>query len=172
MKIEELRLPKLLDHSHRDPKTGCLIWDHGKDGYGRAFVNLPGKPGATTARIVWEQNKGPIPEGMCVCHTCDNRSCVNPEHLWLGTVADNNADMSSKGRVGISRGEANGNAKLTEEQVREIRKRYAEGGVAQWDLAVEYGVSSTPISYAIRGRNWKHVRTRKPRPKEAQRCHA
>lgn len=165
MRVEELRLPKLLNHGHWDPETGCLIWDHGK--VGRAMVSVDGQRRGVT-RIVWEQNKGPIPKGVYVCHSCDNIRCVNPEHLWLGSPSENAIDMVNKGRNRpkkgqAAKGEANGNAKLTESQVREIRKRYAGGGVTYRVLAKEYGIAWFTAASIIKRRNWKHVRTRRPR---------
>jgi hypothetical protein len=112
-------------------------------------------------RHVWEQCFGPIPAGVCVCHRCDNRLCVNPSHLFLGTRADNNRDMQTKGRQVIPhpRGENNGYARLTVAAVKEIRRRYRpgdskDGGCA---LAREFGVSQGCIWLAMAGRNWGWV---------------
>lgn len=122
------------------------------------------------ARVAYELTKGPIPDGACVCHACDNPICVNPAHLFLGTRADNNADRDSKGRQArggrhgfalhpetIARGERASKAKLTEDQVREIRERYASGTVTTRSLGEEYGVSHTSIRFVIRRKSWWHV---------------
>jgi len=84
-------------------------------------------------------------DGLCVCHTCDNPPCVNPEHLFLGTHASNAADKVRKGRAA---------RKLDWEKVREIRRRYKVGGVTQKGLADEYGVTSGMIRHVIRNRMW------------------
>lgn len=167
MRSEELGSLKLLEHVEVDPETGCWNWKHAKDRYGRAIVNMGGKV-RNAARVVWEQSKGLIPEGMCICHTCDNRSCVNPDHLWLGTVADNQADMQRKGRNRQPKGEAVGTAKLTEKQVREILKKYDEGLVTQTALAKEYGVNDVTINYIVRRINWTHIRMRRPRGRKSK----
>jgi hypothetical protein len=78
-----------------------LEWQGGRDlqGYGQIFVRGQAKPTRLKAhRVSYELHVGPIPDGMCVCHTCDNPPCLNPEHLWLGTNADNTRDKTEKGR--------------------------------------------------------------------------
>jgi len=92
------------------------------------------------------------PKGKCVLHKCDNPSCVNPAHLIVGTKGDNNRDRARKGRS--NRGSDRYCAKLTEQKVREARKRYAAGGVSLTDLARENGVSINTIRDAINGKRW------------------
>lgn len=127
-------------------------------GYGLFF--LPGKkpnaPKARAHRVSWELANGPIPNGLNVLHRCDNRRCVNPAHLFLGTIADNNRDRWEKGREADRRGVKNGRAKLTADQVGEIRTRYAAGGISQERLGLEYGVCQTQISRIIH-KQWRHV---------------
>ncbi|MFP5379053.1 MAG: HNH endonuclease signature motif containing protein [Vicinamibacteria bacterium] len=135
--------------------TGCWWWTAAVDeatGYGSFSVGRKGaqrKRGAH--RFSYELMVGPVPDDLCVCHRCDNRSCVNPAHLFLGTRADNNADCASKGRT--LRGEKSSNATLTEALVREIRAT-AERGV---DVARRLGVSPSLVSSVRRGRSWRHV---------------
>lgn len=117
-------------------------------------------------RFAYTIAHGPIPTGLCVLHRCDNPRCVRPDHLFLGSIADNNADMAAKGRRGISgfvrvprkqTGTDNHMAKLTDEVVRDIRARYASGGASLSTLAREYGCSPNTISRAIHRVSWKHV---------------
>lgn len=80
-----------------NPTTGCLEWTAGKShfGYGKYHIK---RVGFATHRIAWVLAHGPIPDGLCVCHRCDNPPCLNEDHLFLGTMADNHADMRAKGR--------------------------------------------------------------------------
>lgn len=137
-------------HFIPEPNSGCWLWIGGirKDGYGQ----ITGGYAQTAAhRISWTLFKGPIPEGKWVLHKCDIPICVNPNHLWLGTHADNVADRNAKKRQ--AHGEKNASAKLTEHLVRQIRtdKRSAQ------ILAKEYGVSQSSID-AVRNRTtWRLV---------------
>ncbi len=107
-------------------------------------------------RAMWQVFNGPIPAGMCVLHHCDNPRCVNPAHLWLGTNADNTADMMTKGRhkpVSLP-GERNPNVRITADDVACIRALYAAGGISQDRLARQFGISQTQTSRVIRGESW------------------
>lgn len=97
-----------------------------------------------------------IPEGMCVCHHCDNPPCCNPYHLFLGTVQDNVNDRESKGRNKMphSKGEDHGNHKLTENEVRQIRASYVPRKVSYGILGGHYHVSPSQIRNVIKGRDW------------------
>ncbi len=106
-------------------------------------------------RLSWEMQYGPIPRGMVVMHTCDVRRCVNPFHLVLGTVAENNRDRDKKGRQ--AKGEAAGRAKLTEDQVRVIRDAVTSGAATKAALARRFGVSRERIGQVVSGRGWTHV---------------
>ena len=111
-------------------------------------------------RISYELHSGPIPDGMHVLHKCDNPSCVRPDHIFLGTHTDNMQDMWTKGRGrcdGAGRkGAANGNSRLTEEQVDAIRRRLS-AGESQRSLGLEFGVSKTLIGLIGKGRVWKNT---------------
>ena len=107
-------------------------------------------------------HKGPIAPGMCVLHKCDNRCCVRPSHLFIGSQAANVADMIAKGRGNYLfgphtsvRGEAHGAAKLTESDVKKIRSLI--GRFTHKEIAKRYGVSKGLISHIVIGRNWSHV---------------
>ena len=108
-------------------------------------------------RVAWELTHGSIPDGMCVCHRCDNQGCCNPKHLFLGTMADNAHDRDQKGRNNCVRGEQQGLSKLMEKQVLEIRRRYAEGGVSQRALGTEFNVSQVTIGVITRRLTWTHI---------------
>lgn len=140
-----------------DAETGCWNWTAGKfpDGYGQ-FVEIKRSRGAH--RVSYELHVGPIPRGMLVCHHCDNRACINPNHFFLGTNSENMADMTAKKRQ--ARGTANGRAKLTESDVLSIR---AAVGVTQHQLAEQYGVGQILISRIRRRILWSHL----PGPKDA-----
>ena len=125
------------------------------DGYGRVNRKAGGKWKAFLAhRAAYAEVHGPIPDGMCVCHSCDNRSCINVEHLFLGTSADNMRDMKEKGRA--AQGSANGNSKLTEAEIPRIRDMLA-CGVSQTDIGSWFGVSQSKISDIKHGKRWRHV---------------
>lgn len=136
---------------------GCWIWTGNKVGSGYGTIGL-GRRGEGTVyahRLSWELANGPIPDGMFLCHRCDNPPCVNPAHLFLGTPADNVQDAIAKGRH--IKGELVGGCVLTEANVITIRRRYAAGGIRQEDLAAEYGVTRSNIGAIIRGRSWAHL---------------
>ena len=139
------------------PELGnCWEWTRrkNKDGYGNVKLH---KKEVRAHRVSFTNFRGVIPEGICVCHSCDNRACVNPDHLFLGTHGDNALDRDEKGRNINYLGEAHGEAKLTNGQVLEIRSRYASGCVSQQQLANEFGMHRTMIGFIVRRQKWKHI---------------
>jgi hypothetical protein len=161
-----LRLWPFVDKAgpvHPSIGTPCWVWTASVDrkGYGRMALN--GR--ATGAhRVAWQVTNGPIPAGIWVLHRCDNPRCVRPDHLFLGDHAANMADMVAKGRSGaalrpeaVQRGERHPMAKLTEQDVRDIRAAYADGRDTTVGLAARYGVSNQLISRIIARGIWKHV---------------
>jgi len=131
----------------------CWPWTAYTNDMGYGMIKHKGRA-LRAHRVAWELTYGPIPEGMFVCHHCDNPLCCNPAHLFIGTQADNLTDMAQKGRSTL--GERDGMSKLTAKQVREIRRCYAEG-MLQIRLATEYGVSQNHISNIVNHRRWRHV---------------
>jgi predicted XRE-type DNA-binding protein len=135
--------------------NGCWLYPaKGSRGYGSVTVGsrYDGTVGVRRpARIAYEGSHGPIPAGMSVCHRCDNRSCVNPEHLFLGTSKDNAEDMVIKGRS--CRGNKNARAILTQDDVIAIRR--AAG--TQREIADRFGISRPHVSSILSCRRWSHV---------------
>lgn len=136
-------------------KDECWQWlaHCSRDGYGMLNVN---NFADRAHRVSWRLHFGEIPKGIYVLHKCDNPPCVNPDHLWLGTQADNVRDMNEKGRERGSKGEAHPNAKLTAKQVKEIRRLY-DGGLQQNRIAEMFPVSSRMIWHIVRRLNWTHI---------------
>jgi len=133
-----------------DKTDTCWLWQAGRhtDGYG--MFKIAGKQ-RRAHRVSWEMHNGTIPEGLGVLHKCDVRNCVNPEHLFLGTPADNQADMWEKGR-GL-RGRPNPLAKLTPDDVRTMRQERASGTTLAV-LASKYRVTYQAIWLAVTKKTW------------------
>jgi hypothetical protein len=133
-------------------KEGCWEWPAGKhNGYG-VFHWQGKRTGAH--RVAWMTLFGNIPEGLQVCHSCDNPSCVRPDHLFLGTFSENQKDKVDKDRT--PKGSIHWNAKLTEDKVRTIKKRLSFGAFKQ-ELARTFGVAYGTINDIAMGKTWKHV---------------
>lgn len=125
-------------------------------GYGRIEVTVSFKvrKHALAHRVAWELTYGPIPEGMYVCHRCDNPRCVRPEHLFLGSAADNNHDMRDKGRAAA--GPRHALAKLTYEQVAELRRRLTDGEPTA-EVAAAFGIRPATANNIARGKTWQRA---------------
>lgn len=143
---------------------GCWEWTASRNRWGYGRLGVTRRQFAYAHRIAWELENGPIPTGKIVCHRCDNPACVRPDHLFLGTHADNVQDMLSKGRGGLrlhpetaARGEQASKAKLKAEQVKEIRRLYRGGGISQRELARRFGVTQNAISMLLHRKSWSHV---------------
>lgn len=135
----------------------CWEWNGSKEkqGYGILNLRITGKY-LKAHRASWEIHFGEIPNNLCVCHKCDNRSCVNPSHLFLGIHQENMADMTVKKRYKNTKGELNGRSKLTKEQVVEILNMKNKG-ISQQKIANYYNVSQVRISMIFSGKSWKHL---------------
>lgn len=137
-------------------ETGCWEWIASKNrkGYGMIAICKPRGKSVVAHRISYELYKGSIPPGVIVCHSCDNPSCVNPEHLFLGTHAMNVGDRESKGRG--AKGQSHGRALLTELQVNVIREAYANG-YKQSDIRRYFNVSHKTVGSIVHYINWRHI---------------
>lgn len=148
----------IVDRVHQVPWSGCWLWELALSRKGYGACSIPGRHGLHRVhRVAYEAFVGPIPDGMHVCHRCDVRACCNPDHLWLGTNADNVADMVSKGRNLGAPGESNGRAKLNPVDIAQIRAEYVGGTATQTVLAAKFGVSRRQIFRIVRGEQWDHV---------------
>lgn len=144
----------LHEHYTKGSDDECWLWQGGKDscGYGRFMRS--GKE-IKAHREMYELFKGPIPVGAILLHSCDNPACVNPSHLTPGTHVANQQDKFMKGRQAM--GETVASARLSEEQVREMRDAYQFRKCTYKDLAAKYGVHKDTARKAIRGINWSHL---------------
>lgn len=134
---------------------GCWEWRGARKPTGYGSFKHKGRT-RQAHRVAWALTHGEPPRHLVVMHKCDNRGCVNPAHLRLGTQAENVADAVRKGRH--QRGSRNGKAKLTEAEVYEIRRLYLEGGQTYAGLARMYGVSPDQIKAINQGTAWPHVK--------------
>jgi hypothetical protein len=165
-------MTELLDKFHEAytplPETGCWLWDAcgGKTRYGTLYDSSSKKMIRAT-RFIYEQAHGKIPDGMVVRHKCDVSLCVNPDHLEIGTQADNVRDTVDRGRVDCRKGEENGRSKLTEDDVKYIRsvlkKSDPSKPKSRWvgadpkELAEKYGVRRETIYDVAKGSKWPHI---------------
>jgi HNH endonuclease len=135
----------------------CWEWQGRLEESGYARIKRQGqRTQIFVHRLAWELVNGLIPDGLDILHTCDNRKCVRPTHLFLGTATDNMQDMLRKGRANKARGERHGNVKLSEQDIRAIRER-ASSGEPQMKLAIEYDVHFMTINKIVRRQRWAHV---------------
>jgi len=133
---------------------GCWIWQGGRyrNGYGQLQVNKVKK---LAHRVAYEISIGPIPDGLLVCHTCDNRVCVNPKHLFLGTHKDNTHDMIVKGRKHVAYGEKTTNVRLTEKEVIALRASYPRN--TQRQLAKQFNIAASTVHAILNRLTWRHI---------------
>lgn len=153
-------LERLLEKIIKQP-NGCWEWQNATDswGYGNFYYNFTMRK---AHRVSFMLHKGKIPKGLLVLHTCDNPPCINPELLFLGTNKTNSDDKIAKGRnVNVKCvGEQNRNAKIKEQQVKEIRA--LSGILSTRFLAKYYSVDTTAINKTNNGTNWSNI----PNPTE------
>jgi hypothetical protein len=157
-----LTLKQRFDQKYQKcPVSGCWNWtgSTNQSGYG---TMAPNEWGTLAHRISYGLNVGPVPKGKgphgtCVCHRCDNRLCVNPEHLFLGSNADNLADRDAKGRQVAMRGSRNGHSKLNESDIVQIRAMFHRGAKLR-EVAERFSISKANASDIKRGKIWAHVK--------------
>lgn len=161
--VNSLSSPKLRFWSNVDkngpehPTLGrCWLWTASKNrrGYGKFVVR---KKSCPAHRYSWILHIGNIPLGLCVLHRCDNPSCVNPDHLFIGTDVDNIADRDSKGRQ--CKGEDTNTSKLSEDDVRWVRQHHVIGDkeFGTRGMARKLGVTPLVVRSILQGKSWKHV---------------
>lgn len=150
-----MRPRPFMNYVSPEPNSGCWLWIGGLNSSGYGKIRHKGKM-QRAHRISYELHYGSIPPGMQVCHRCDVRSCVNPDHLFMGSDLDNAKDREAKGRGNQPKGRSNAWAKLTEQQVIEIRAKKANGQTAR-SIAREYGIAHSSVLNIYHGKKWKHV---------------
>lgn len=152
----EMRFLSFFKPGHKDL---CWLWNGSPNSAGYGTIRRPGRMGRTLLahRVAYELHWGYKTDGLCVCHRCDVRLCVNPFHLFIGTVADNNADRDRKGRCRASGkpGELCGRAKLTNAQAKAI----LSDSRTQQKIANDYGVARATISRLRNGHSFRFLRT-------------
>lgn len=138
-------------------ESGCWEWNgpRAKTGHPYGRTTYKSVPWAAH-RLAYSKWVGPIPEGLVVRHKCDNPPCINPDHLEIGTQADNNRDARERGRARLV-GEEAGRAKLNDALVLEIRDRYEPGVLGYRKLAKMYGMSKAGIRDIIKRTSWTHI---------------
>lgn len=164
MGIQDAELAaRLQAHSIPEPNTGCWLWLGSSSRWGYGQLRVAGKT-RQAHRLSYEAFRWAIPAGAFVCHACDTPACVNPAHLFLGTHADNMADMREKGRwrrdpaahlASVRRGERHGNAKLSTADVLAIRAMLAVGRPGK-EVAAQFGVNRSQISRIKTGARRRH----------------
>ena len=156
----EVRQPKNLPLEERlnqrskvNAETGCIEWTGSKNSADYGMIGVRGRKLVLTHRLAWELKNGEIPSGMYICHKCDNPPCMNTDHLFLGAPKDNSIDRNIKGRQASHKGRLNGRAKLTEDQVMEIRS----DSRGHRKIAIDYKISAAVVLSIRHGRSWAHL---------------
>lgn len=144
--------------------NGCWLWTAAKYSNGYGAARDQNQRQTTAHRVAWMLKNGDIPTGMYICHTCDNRACVKPEHLFLCTQKNNIQDAIGKGRLAYGKqlnhppqqGELNHNSRVTEDTVRLIRDLYSNGK-SQAEIARQTGVNRQNVWAIVHRKSWTHV---------------
>jgi len=133
----------------------CWIWTGSLDSGGYGYMFDGSSKMEKAHRLSWMIHNGVSAGEMCVCHKCDVRNCVNPDHLFLGTLRDNVEDMRQKGRA--SKGENHYASKLKEDDVLAIRRLYADGGLTFKSIGDKFSVSDEAVRNIVHRITWKHI---------------
>jgi hypothetical protein len=148
------------DNIFPEPNTGCWLWagiDDKFKGYGKWHARTPNQKFQLAHRYSYYLVNGDFDPKMCVLHKCDVPACVNPDHLYLGDQRQNNIDRDTRGRQRTKKGIEHKCCKLTEDQVRQIRKLYVPRIYPSRRLAREFGVSQRKIMHIIKNESWRHL---------------
>ena len=150
-------LYKLCSYAEIKRKTDCWQWQKGKDKDGYALITYKGKTVRVT-RLIKSLYDGEFPKEMFCCHTCDNPSCINPDHIFIGSAKENSRDREKKhrGRTQNQLGEKNHAAILTENVVLEIRKLHQEG-MKECDIVRKFKLNQGTVSKILLRKRWKHI---------------
>lgn len=162
--MDEAKLiEKLLSHTDKRGPDECWEWRGSRTSQG--YGGLQWKPWVAAHRFTYELVNGPIPDGLFVCHSCNNTACLNPKHLWLGTATDCARDKVIKGRHPRKgpQGERHASAKVTEDDVINMRRLYSTGEAGTWKLGKRFGITQQSVQAIVSGRHWKHVPYMPPR---------
>lgn len=149
-------LSERFQNKYRTAHNGCWLWQHARNVKGYGWLRYGGRM-QLAHRMAWVLFRGPIPDGLCVLHHCDTPACVNPDHLFLGSTTDNNADRHAKGRSRGATGEANGKARLRVGEVLQIREKFVAGAADCSALAKQFGCSYWAVWDVVQGRTWKDL---------------
>lgn len=149
MNLSKTHIQKFWDRIDKSNQDVCWEWKSHKNSDGYGSMKIFGQE-QKAHRISWTLHYGDIPDGMCVCHTCDNPGCVNPHHLWLGTHTENMVDKSRKGRVD---GERNPNSKIDDETAKRIVREYENGIFSQAEIARKEKLSTGQVCKIIHGKS-------------------
>lgn len=153
--LSRLRLQRVLaEFTTRSAGIGCHVWTGAKfeGGYGQVRVKVEGQwRGFGTHRVAWMLSRGPIPTGVCVCHQCDNPSCCNPTHLFLGSHVENMRDRGRKRRAHTPAGELHPRARLSNDDVLVLRELAIQGSTSK-ELATYFGIDRRYARKIIAGR--------------------
>ena len=150
-------MSRLMAKTVRVPWSGCIIFTGSLDTSGYGLIGVGGSGNIRKAhRVAYEDAFGPIPDGLQVLHRCDFRCCVNPDHMFLGTLQDNMTDRNRKGRQARPKGERHNLHKLTDDAVIEIVRMRKEG-LALTQIANRFGVSKSTVYSVVNGVTWTHI---------------